>query len=92
MRPIRMLVPGGLRHYTVEYRVTWLRLKMLCATAEAYFLRAEGAMLGWNMGGTAKQLYEAGITNSMKQWGITDATTITNYINSTSTRSLQTIF
>jgi hypothetical protein len=55
------------------------------ATAEAYFLRAEGVLLGWNMGGTAKELYEAGITNSMKQWGITDATTITNYINSTST-------
>ncbi len=35
------------------------------------------------MGGTAKELYEAGITNSMKQWGITDATAINNYINST---------
>lgn len=55
------------------------------ATAEAYFLRAEGAILGWNMGGTAKQLYEAGITNSFKQWGITDATAIQTYINSTST-------
>lgn len=55
------------------------------ATAEAYFLRAEGALLGWNMGGTAKQLYEDGITNSMKQWGITNPTVITNYINSTAT-------
>ncbi len=55
------------------------------STAEAYFLRAEGALLTWNMGGTAKDLYEAGITNSMKQWGITNPTTITNYINSTST-------
>src|SRR5258706_3496312 len=55
------------------------------ATAEAYFLRAEGAVLGWNMGGTAKDLYETGITNSMKQWGITDATIIQNYINGTST-------
>lgn len=55
------------------------------ATAEAYFLRAEGALLGWNMGGDAKSLYEAGITNSMKQWGITDATVIQNYINSTKT-------
>lgn len=56
----------------------------LMSTAEAYFLRAEGALLGWNMGGTAKQLYEDGITNSMKQWGITDATVISNYINNTS--------
>lgn len=53
------------------------------AVAEAYFLRAEGALLGWNMGGTAKSLYEEGITNSLKQWGITDATVITDYINST---------
>jgi hypothetical protein len=57
------------------------------AVAEAYFLRAEGALLGWNMGGgsTAQQLYELGITNSMKQWGITDAAAISAYINSTNT-------
>lgn len=54
-------------------------------TAEAYFLRAEGALLGWNMGGTAQEMYEAGITNSMKQWGITDNAVITAYINSTNT-------
>jgi len=57
------------------------------AVAEAYFLRAEGALLGWNMGAgaTAQTLYEAGITNSMKQWGITDASVITAYINSANT-------
>jgi len=55
----------------------------IMSSAEAYFLRAEGALLGWNMGGSAKELYDAGITNSMKQWGITDATVIQNYINST---------
>jgi len=55
------------------------------STAEAYFLRAEGALLNWNMGGTAKELYEMGITNSMNQWGITDNAAITAYINSTST-------
>jgi len=53
------------------------------AVAEAYFLRAEGALLGWNMGGTAQAMYNSGITNSLMQWGITDATTINNYINST---------
>lgn len=57
---------------------------VMCA-AEAYFLRAEGALLGWNMSGTAKDLYEAGITNSMKQWGIIDAAVIANYINSMNT-------
>ena len=55
------------------------------ATAEAYFLRAEGALLGWNMGGTAKELYESGIKNSMAQWGVVDAQAIQAYINSIST-------
>ncbi len=54
----------------------------MCAE-EAWFLRAEGALFGWNMGGTAKELYEGGITASMNQWGITDAAAITAYINST---------
>jgi hypothetical protein len=54
------------------------------ATAEAYFLRAEGALNGWNMGGNAKAFYEAGIANSFKQWGINSA--LTNaYINNTAT-------
>lgn len=53
-------------------------------TAEAYFLRAEGAVLGWNMGGTAQELYEAGIRNSMVQWGITDEAAIVDYVNGTS--------
>lgn len=51
--------------------------------AEAYFLRAEGALNGWNMGGSAKELYEQGITTSLNQWGITDDATILNYINGT---------
>ena len=57
----------------------------IMCSAEAYFLRAEGALLGWNMGGTAKDLYEAGIKNSMNQWGITDAAAITTYTNSSNT-------
>jgi hypothetical protein len=35
--------------------------------AESYFLRAEGALRGWNMGGTAKDLYEKGITASFEE-------------------------
>jgi hypothetical protein len=53
-------------------------------TAECYFLRAEGALKGWNMGGSAQALYEAGITQSMAQWGITGAA-VTNYIASSKT-------
>jgi len=54
------------------------------AAAEAYFLRAEGALNGWNMGGgTAKEYYEKGIELSLQQWGFTDNTAIQAYINST---------
>jgi Susd and RagB outer membrane lipoprotein len=53
-------------------------------TAECYFLRAEGALNGWNMNGTAQSLYESGITQSMAQWGITGAA-VTAYIASAAT-------
>lgn len=51
-------------------------------SAEAYLLRAEGAVNGWTMNGTAKELYEKGITASMNQWGIMNAAAITAYVNS----------
>jgi Susd and RagB outer membrane lipoprotein len=54
-------------------------------TAESYFNRAEGALLGWNMGGTAQQLYNSGITNSLIQWNVTDPVAQQAYINSTNT-------
>lgn len=38
--------------------------------AEVYFLRAEGALRGWNMGGSAKDLYEQGIKVSFDEYGI----------------------
>ena len=52
--------------------------------AEVYFLRAEGALRGWNMGGTAQAMYEAGIRSSFTVSGVT--TTADSYIgNGTST-------
>lgn len=53
--------------------------------SEAYFLRAEGALKGWNMGGSAKEFYEKGIETAFKQWGINDAAVITAYTNGTTT-------
>ncbi|QZT35577.1 SusD/RagB family nutrient-binding outer membrane lipoprotein [Halosquirtibacter xylanolyticus] len=38
--------------------------------AEMYFLRAEGALKGFNMNGEAGELYKQGIQASMKQWDI----------------------
>lgn len=46
---------------------------VLMTTAEIYFLRAEGALRGWNMGSDAKTLYEAGITASFDQRGVSGA-------------------
>lgn len=54
--------------------------------SEAYFLKAEGAWKGWNMGGTAQTFYEKGIEISIKQWKGTaySGTSISQYINGTS--------
>jgi Susd and RagB outer membrane lipoprotein len=46
---------------------------VLMTTAEAYFLRAEGALRGWNMGGDAKSFYDLGITTSFDQRGASGA-------------------
>ncbi len=50
--------------------------------AEMYFLRAEGALEGWAMGGTAQSLYEQGIRTSMTQWTGADGAAIDAYIAS----------
>ena len=49
------------------YNICWLN------AAEVAFLRAEGAVRGWDMGGTAKSFYEQGITLSFEEWGAKDA-------------------
>ncbi len=52
--------------------------------SEAYFLRAEGALNGWNMGGTAEEFYNKGITASLSFWGA-DADAISAYLQSEKT-------
>lgn len=39
---------------------------------EALFLRAEGALRGWTMGGSAQDFYERGIRLSLQEWGLED--------------------
>lgn len=41
--------------------------------AEVAFLKAEGALRGWNMGGTAQSFYNTGIELSFAQWGASGA-------------------
>lgn len=51
--------------------------------AESYFLRAEGALKGWNMGGgTPQSFYEAGVRASLKLNAVSEG----DYLNSTSTQ------
>lgn len=45
------------------------------SAAEVFFLRAEGAIRGWAMNGTAQSLYETGIRTSFSQVGVTGADT-----------------
>lgn len=42
---------------------------VLFSAAEAWLLRAEGAVRGWNMKATAEEAYKKGIKVSMDQWG-----------------------
>lgn len=54
--------------------------------SETYFNLAEGVLNGWSMGGgTAQSYYEDGIRLSLQQWGVTDNTTINNYISGSTT-------
>lgn len=48
---------------------------LIMYAAESWFLRAEGALNGWNMGTgvTAQSAYEQGIRTSMASWGFTGA-------------------
>lgn len=41
--------------------------------AEVYFLRAEGALRGWEMGGTPQQLYEKGVHVSLTSYEVSEA-------------------
>ncbi|MGC4103888.1 RagB/SusD family nutrient uptake outer membrane protein [Ferruginibacter sp.] len=56
---------------TSSTQIVWM------TAAESYFLRAEGALRGWNMGGTAQNFYNSGISASFVENGLqaTDAAT-----------------
>ena len=55
------------------------------SVAEVFLLRAEGALQGWSMGGSAQQLYEDGIRYSMEERTGASAADIDAYINSSNT-------
>lgn len=53
--------------------------------SEVYFLRAEGALEDWNMGGTAEELYNEGIRTSLRSRVDASEEEIEAYISSTNT-------
>lgn len=55
------------------------------SAAEVYFLRAEGALEGWAMGGTSEELYNMGIEASLKERTAASDEEIAAYIASTNT-------
>jgi len=58
----------------------------IMGSAEVYFLRAEGALEGWNMGGSAEELYNKGIEMSMTEERIgASMAEVTAYQNRTNT-------
>lgn len=54
----------------------------LMTAAEVFFLRSEGAIRSWNMGGTAQEMYEMGVKTSFAQYGL-DASSYLNDAAST---------
>ncbi|MBK7408171.1 MAG: SusD/RagB family nutrient-binding outer membrane lipoprotein [Saprospirales bacterium] len=52
--------------------------------AEVCFILAEAKERTWNVGGTAADWYDAGITASMNEWGITDEGAISDYLGQAS--------
>ncbi|WP_236973748.1 SusD/RagB family nutrient-binding outer membrane lipoprotein [Membranihabitans maritimus] len=60
---------------------------IVLAASESYFLRAEGALIGWNMGGgSAQEFYEQGISTSFAENGLpVENLRGENYISSTNT-------
>jgi hypothetical protein len=60
---------------TLNAPIQWM------TAAEVDFLRAEGALRGWNMGETAQYFYQQGIQTSFTQYGVSGAAYITNSTN-----------
>lgn len=62
---------------TDQTPIPWMMASEVC------FLKAEGAIRGWNVGGTAQQFYEAGITAAFAESG---ATMPANYLTNSTSR------
>lgn len=73
---------GTSKDLNVDVVVNMDRDQTLMYYAEVCFLKAEGALRGWNMGGNAEDFYKEGIRASMKEVEIADDV-IERYLTST---------
>ncbi|MGV8094549.1 MAG: RagB/SusD family nutrient uptake outer membrane protein [Mangrovibacterium sp.] len=71
-------VGGNISNLNVNQSTTEI---VWMTAAESYFLRAEGALRGWSMGGTAQEFYEGGIAASFSENNVSGAD---NYMANTS--------
>ncbi|MEG0994181.1 MAG: SusD/RagB family nutrient-binding outer membrane lipoprotein [Bacteroidales bacterium] len=63
---------GNTKETDVPFSINMDRDQTLMYYPEVCFLRAEGALRGWDMGGSAQNFYEEGIRASMREVGISD--------------------
>ncbi|WP_418983154.1 SusD/RagB family nutrient-binding outer membrane lipoprotein [Alistipes sp.] len=61
-------------NYYSLYKVTASTSLMWINASEVAFLRAEGALRNWSMGGDAQSFYEQGVRLSMERCGVADKT------------------
>ena len=75
-------VPQNYNHISYIFYESDFAPQAVIYAAEAAFLRAEGALKGWNMGGTAESFYHEGIRLSLREFGVESA--YDSYIATTS--------
>jgi hypothetical protein len=66
----------------VRYRETPAGFSPFMRYSEIQFILAEAALKGWNVGITAVNAYNSGVTASLNEAGITDGTVISTYMAS----------
>lgn len=66
---------GATAHAYSNYKVASNDKILWMNAAEVAFLRAEGALLGWDMGGTPQSFYEQGVRLSFEQWSVSGVDT-----------------
>lgn len=67
-------IPGAeVAHAYSNYNVKTDTKLLWMNAAEVAFLRAEGALKGWKMNGTAAEFYKKGVELSFEQWGVSGA-------------------